>query len=84
MKPKFRGRNRKEFGKAAFVDCPKQYREGRRCKKCKKSLSMYNRMNECFSHGVDENTDIPKTIRRTSLKKRIDEEEKVFQWMQNY
>ena len=56
----------------------------RRCVKCKKSLSMYNRMNECFSHVVDENTDIPKTIRRTSLKKRIDEEEKIFQWMQTY
>ncbi len=51
LKRRTRGetRNRKEFNMAALKDQPEQRGAGRKCKICKRRLTIYNLGNTCLS-----------------------------------
>jgi len=47
-------RNKRLFGQAALIECPKQYAAGRKCKRCHKTLSIFNEGENCFSYCGNE------------------------------
>ena len=54
MKRKRQGRgkaiHKKDFDREAISKCPKQYREGRKCKQCGHTLTFYNEGPNCMSY----------------------------------